>query len=481
MRLFENEIHAGTVKRAEKSRQKYIRKFGDDGATAYHLRETENKTLGVDLGVINLAKGDAPLRLSAEKPVIVGNIRMGFGHYRISMAMASAAKALGYTPYWLDLCAFPDTTMSKIIEQKNALYSLGSRLSQRSDLFNRLVWDPMNSEGFRKLSYNAADEITAKLMTRVFSEIPKDVPYIATHAWAAQAALHAGLTKVVNAIPDNWPMALHLAEGSLHTVQTPSAFMGYKALRGMDKKRVLAPMPEGSLFYTGHYIDHELVSAIECDAAARLDRLAQRAPLRLMLSVGGAGAQKDIFVSVIRTLLPYIKAQKAALIINVGDHRNIYEELCREIPELLAYDTYFDNFEKTRTFAEDALSGTLTGIHSFYHGDIFEAVYSTNLLMRCCDVLATKPSELAYYPVPKLMLKHVGGHEVWGAIRAAEIGDGSYEVESLPEMGGMLELMIQEPELLAFMNRQILSAKQSGVYNGAYRVVELAARGRFDG
>ena len=24
---------------------------------------------------------------------------------------------------------------------------------------------------------------------------------------------------VVNAIPDNWPMALHLSEGSIHTVQ----------------------------------------------------------------------------------------------------------------------------------------------------------------------------------------------------------------------------------------------------------------------
>lgn len=481
MRIYENEIDAGTVRRAERGRQKYIRSFGDDGAQPYHLCETENKTLGPDLGVINLAKGEQALRLSAEKPVIVGNIRMGFGHYRISMAMASAAKALGYTPYWLDLCAFPDTTMTKIIDQKNALYSLGSRLSQRSALFNRLVWDPMNSEGFRKLSYNAADELTAKLMTRVFSEIPKDIPYVATHAWAAQAALHAGLTKVVNAIPDNWPMALHLAEGSLHTVQTPSAFMGYKALRGMDKKRVLAPMPAGSLFYTGHYIDHELVAAIEGDTAARLERLERRAPLRFMLSVGGAGAQRDIFVSVIRTLLPYIKAQKAALILNVGDHKNIYEELCREIPELLTYDTYFDDFEKTRAFAESALSGTLTGIHSFYHGDIFEAVYSTNLLMRCCDVLATKPSELAYYPVPKLMLKRVGGHEAWGAVRAAEIGDGTYEVESLREIGGILELMLQEPELPAFMNRQILAAKNAGVYNGAYRVVELAATGVLNG
>ena len=48
-----------------------------------------------------------------EKGIIVGNIRMGFGHYRISMAMASAAKAMGYTPYWMDLNSYGETTCTK--------------------------------------------------------------------------------------------------------------------------------------------------------------------------------------------------------------------------------------------------------------------------------------------------------------------------------------------------------------------------------
>jgi hypothetical protein len=49
---------------------------------------------------------------------------------------------------------------------------------------------------------------------------------VGTHVWPAQAAVHAGMTHVVNAIPDNWPMALHLSEGAIHTVQTPSAYLG---------------------------------------------------------------------------------------------------------------------------------------------------------------------------------------------------------------------------------------------------------------
>lgn len=83
---------------------------------------------------------------------------MGFGHYRISMAIASAAHALGYEPYWMDLNSYGQTTCTKVIGAQNDLYSMGSRLSQKSRLFNRLVWEPMNYEGFRKLTYNAADQ-----------------------------------------------------------------------------------------------------------------------------------------------------------------------------------------------------------------------------------------------------------------------------------------------------------------------------------
>jgi len=115
--------------------------------------------------------------LAAEKPVIIGNIRMGYGHYRIAMAIASAARHLGYTPYWFDLSSFPETTGGKVISHLNGLYSLGSRISQKSALFNRFYWEPLNSEGFRKLDFNAVDQKVAELMTAIFAEmgLPKIV------------------------------------------------------------------------------------------------------------------------------------------------------------------------------------------------------------------------------------------------------------------------------------------------------------------
>ena len=475
--IFDNPISQKDYDKALRSKAKYAKKYGDDSSAYYPARLIQNKTLFEPLGVsdIRIAEGTGKDDFDREKGVIVGNIRMGFGHYRISIAMASAAHALGYTPYWMDLNSFPETTCTKVISAQNDLYSLGSRLSQRLRLFNKLVWEPMNYEGFRKLSYNAADQKNAELMAPVFANVPKDLPLIGTHVWPAQAAIHAGMKYVVNAIPDNWPMALHLSEGSVHTIQTHQSYMGYRILNGMQGKDVLRPMPSDSLVYTGHYVDHELTANIEEDCEARLLRKKDGEPMRFLLTIGGAGAQRELFAAVIRHLLPAVREKRAALYVNVGDYRKVWDELVREIDGLEALSTtHFDNWAETCAFAADALDGRVEGVHAFYHGDIFEAVYCTNLLMRSCDVLATKPSELAFYPVPKLFLKRIGGHERWGAIHSAEMGDGTLECEDIPHTLQMIDLLLDEDTLLTQMCRAIVSNKKSGLYDGAYNVVKLA-------
>lgn len=502
--IFGNAMSRGTYKKAVRGKKGYVRKFGDDSKVDYELTIRENKHIGDILEVkdivvarpkdnrskdVNRAAGDTAVGNSAdtavqfdhENGIIVGNIRMGFGHYRISMAIASAAHSMGYTPYWMDLNSFPDTTCTKVISAQNDLYSLGSRISQKSRLFNKLVWEPMNYEGFRKLSYNACDQKNAELMAPVYRKIPKDIPVVGTHVWPAQAAVHAGMEHVVNAIPDNWPMALHLSEGSIHTIQTHNSYMGYRILNGMDGKKVLKPMPADSLIYTGHYIDHELVSNIENDCDARIARKKNGEPMRFLLTIGGAGAQKEIFAAIIKRLLPAVRKGKAALYVNVGDYKNMWEQLKTELPQLghMAKE-HFDNWEETKKFAEYALSGEVKGIHGFYHSDIFEAVYCTNLLLRSCDVLVTKPSELAFYPVPKLFIKRVGGHERWGAIHSAEIGDGTLECEDIAHTLQMVELFMNDDNLLKDMCGNIIKNKQLGIYDGAYKVVELAMKSKND-
>jgi len=475
--IFGNPISEKDYRKAVRSKAKYARRFGDDSVADYPVKLVPNATLHGPLGVsdVRVAEGEGTEPFDTEKGLIVGNIRMGFGHYRISIAMASAAHALGYTPYWMDLNSFPETTCTKVIGAQNDLYSLGSRLSQKSRLFNALVWEPMNYEGFCQLSYNAADQKNAELMATVFKRIPREIPVIGTHVWPAQAALHAGMKYVVNAIPDNWPMALHLAEGSVHTIQTHQSYMGYRILNGMKKNAVLKPMPSDSLVYTGHYVDHELTANVEADCAARLERKTSGAPMRFLLTIGGAGAQRELFSAVIRHLLPLVWEKRAAIYVNVGDYKNVWDELCRAIPELKdASVTHFGDWQDTCAFAESALTGPVEGVHAFWHENIFEAVYCTNLLMRSADVLLTKPSELAFYPIPKLFLKRIGGHERWGAIHSAEMGDGTLECADVGHTLQMVDLFLEDDTLLRQMCDNIRKNKSQGLYDGAYRAVELA-------
>lgn len=500
--IFGNDIDDATYKKACESKASYAKKYGDDSQAVYHLSTKALPVVGESLGVRDLVMDGASTALDMYAdaagqpvppvtprtvagangaPVVVGNIRMGFGHYRISMAMASAAHAMGYTPYWLDLNSFPETTCTKVISHQNDLYSMGSRWSQKYGAFNKLYWEPLNSEGFRKLSYNASDQKNSELMVPVFRDIPRDVPYIGTHVWPSQAAVHAGLTHVVNAIPDNWPMALHLAEGSIHTVQTPSSYLGYKQLRGMDKTRTLKPMPEGSIVYTGQYIDHELVSNIATDCAARRARLESGEPVRYLLTVGGAGAQQELFAAIVGQLLPYVSRGEAALFVNVGDHADVWDGLERSVDALAnVAEKHFDSFPEVAKFANAALTGHVEGVHAFCDTDIFSAVYSTNLLMRASDVLATKPSELAFYPVPKLMIHRVGGHEAWGAIRAQEVGDGTYEIDDTNEVLGMIDSFQADHSLIENMCDHIEKANELGIYDGAYKCVKLAVAGTAD-
>lgn len=477
--VFGNPQKSSTINKAVKTKARYRKKFGDDSQINYPLSAKANPTLNSHLGIENITIDNDSSHQWNPKGILVGNIRMGYGHYRISMAIASAAHHLGYQPYWFDLNAYQETTGGKVIAHLNKLYSLGSRLSQKIPLFNKLYWEKLNSEGFRKLSYNAVDQKVAELMTPVYGNLPKEMPFIATHTWPAQAAVHAGLKNVINIVPDNWPMALHLAEGATHLVQTPSSYFGYRMLKGMSDNKKNAPMPAADIHCAGHFIDHELLADLAEDCRKRVNRANGHESIRILLTIGGAGAQFGIYKQIICQMLPLIKENKVCLLINVGDYKEIWQSLCKEIPELEQVSNCFaDNWQGTEEFAEMALNSEISGIYAFHNQDIYSAVYTTNLLMRATDIMVTKPSELAFYPVPKLLIKRVGGHEAYGALRASELGDGTIEFETVEEIVQMLHLMLDDPSIVEQMCKSILDAQSIGIYDGAYNAVKMAVSGQ---
>jgi hypothetical protein len=271
-------------------------------------------------------------------------------------------------------------------------------------------------------------------------------------------------------------MGLHLAEGSLHAIQGFSAYLGYRTLRGMAQNP-LNPIPAGEIFEAGHFIDHEFVHNLEADTQRRLERLSSGKPLRILISVGGAGAQQDLVLKFVAFLTPYVESKKVAVFINIGDHKDIWQYFKKQNPDLEKRGNLFINdWGKTKSFAVETIEQDVSGFNVFQNDDIFEAVYTTNLLMRATDVMITKPSELAFYPVPKLLIKRIGGHEAWGAIRSAELGDGTVECSQTDYAIQMLKLMITEKDILALMNDKILKNKSIGIYSGGYNAVKMAVK-----
>ena len=496
-RVFGNPISERDQAKARKAKERFARKFGDDAGRPCHLVARDAPAIHRALGVHRLLApapaGAGALDLAADAralpappatprtdpaaagaPVVIGTIRMGFGHYRIGMALASAAHALGYTPYWMDLCGFPDTTCTKIIAHQNELYSKGSRLSQKCAPFNKLVWEPLNSEGFRKLSYNASDQAVSELMVAPFADLPREVPFAGAHAWCAQAALHAGLSHVVCAIPDNWPMA-GTWPGRC-TCRPRARTRATKCCAAWTPNGRLRPCPKGRC--STRATTSTTSSSPRSTTTAPGARRGRRPASRCATCSPWAGPAPSSTCSSVssRTSFPASSRPCQAPFVERGDHDRVWQALKERIPQLDEAVVHAEDFEGTARFAREALDGDVSGVHAFYDSDIFSAVYSTNLLMRASDLLITKPSELSFYPVPKLMIQRVGGHEAWGAVRAAEVGDGTYEMDDPREICAFIDCVQEDRSTVVDMCAHIRTARDAGIYDGAYRTVELAAR-----
>ncbi len=115
-------------------------------------------------------------------------------------------------------------------------------------------------------------------------------------------------------------------------------------------------------------------------------------PLTIMFSIGGAGAQKEIALSVINSLKKLISSHKLKFIISVGTRKELIKYFKKNIT-----DVPFDGWLSL-------LSGNTTN-------EYFDLFNST---LRTTDILMTKPSELSFYAalgVPIIMQPSIGSQE----------------------------------------------------------------------
>ena len=94
--------------------------------------------------------------------------------------------------------------------------------------------------------------------------------------------------------------------------------------------------------------------------------------------------------------------------------------------------------------------------------------------MPISDLLVTKPSELVFYPIPKLFMRHIGGHEAYGAIHGSELGDATFECPTEKSLCNMLDTLINDKSHIKHMVEVIGKLKNEGYYDGGYECVKLA-------
>lgn len=119
-------------------------------------------------------------------------------------------------------------------------------------------------------------------------------------------------------------------------------------------------------------------------------------PLTILFSVGGAGAQKEIGVKILKCLTPDIKQGRIKLILSAGIREKVRDYFINILRKLNLENRLNDNIEII--FRED--------IESYFQ--------NFNQALRKTDILWTKPSELSFYSalgLPIIIAPPIGSQE----------------------------------------------------------------------
>ena len=71
------------------------------------------------------------------------------------------------------------------------------------------------------------------------------------------------------------------------------------------------------------------------------------------------------------------------------------------------------------------------------------------------------------------MIRRVGDHEAYSALRASELGDGTLEVREVPLAVRYVEVFLTT-NLLAVMNKSIEDNNKIGLYDGCKNAMRIA-------
>ncbi|XOB41150.1 MAG: DUF6938 domain-containing protein [Candidatus Nealsonbacteria bacterium] len=127
--------------------------------------------------------------------------------------------------------------------------------------------------------------------------------------------------------------------------------------------------------------------------------------LTVMFAVGGAGAQREIAYSILKSLKNKIQRKQIKLILVAGTRESVKDYFLNCIESL----------------------GLKTGVEIIFNNDTYSYFNDFNLALRKSDVLWTKPSELSFYTglgLPIIVAPSIGSQEHYNREWLLKLGSG---------------------------------------------------------
>lgn len=243
-------------------------------------------------------------------------------------------------------------------------------------------------------------------------------------------------------------------------------------LYGVPKKRIFLtgyPLPEKNIFsdsgkrdddiikldlaqrlanldpqnvYLSKYCD--LVNNSLCAAAAKTRR-----PLTIMFSAGGAGAQGEIGLAILRQMKDRIIAGKLKLILSAGANEKV--------------KYLYENGARAAGLDADKV----TGLEVLFESKIEKYFDRFNKVLRQTDILWTKPSELSFYSalgVPIIVAPPIGSQEDFNKSWLLKSGFG-LEQGNLRCIGQWLDDWLENGYLAEAAMEGFIEGERMGVAN----------------
>jgi hypothetical protein len=260
----------------------------------------------------------------------------------------------------------------------------------------------------------------------------EDLPLVATHFIPALAADYLGLERVYCVVTDtdiNRAWAVDRPQNTRITYLAPSRHATMRLRQyGVPEDLIVFtgfPLPRENTGGPGLQVlkqdlcqrlpnldpNRQFISKYEDTVRKHLGTLPSRSnhPLTLTYMVGGAGAQSDIGVTVVKSLLNKIQSGKIRVNLVAGTRLDVASYFNRELEAL------------------GVKSDGKSGVKVIYALDKRAYFAAFNQELHETDIIWTKPSEMSFYTalgIPIIIAPPVGAHEKFNQQWLSHIGSG---------------------------------------------------------